>query len=198
MPYNHLILCCPLLLLPSVFPSIRVFSSESVLCNRWPKYWSFSLSIRPSNEYSGLIFFRIDWFDLIAVQRNLRSLLQHHRSKASIIWDSRGITPRPRWGAAAKNARLQRCRNGREELPKSEARGCGWEDQPHAQGQGRRPGGPTPHPRSSGCPGAGGPKGAIPCWRSGRAVVRRYPSSKVRSSGCALLEQPWRATPRPR
>ena len=88
MPSNHLILCCPLLLLPSMFPTMQVFSSESVLFNRWPKYWSFSLSIRPSNEYSGLIFFRIDWFDLIAVQRTLRSLLQHHSSKASILWDS--------------------------------------------------------------------------------------------------------------
>ena len=84
MPSNHFILCCPLLLLPSVFPSIRVFSNESVLCIRWPKYWSFSFSIGPSNEYSGLISFRIDWFDLLVVQETLRSLLQHHSSKASI------------------------------------------------------------------------------------------------------------------
>ena len=75
MPSNHLILCCPLLLLPSVFPSIRVFSNESVLCIRWPKYWSFSFSICPSNEYSGLISFKIDWFDLLAVQGTLKSLL---------------------------------------------------------------------------------------------------------------------------
>ena len=88
MPSNHLILCCPLLLLPSIFPSIRVFSSESVLHIRWPEYWSFSLSISPSNEYSGLISFRIDWFDLLAVQGTLKSLLQHHSSKASILWPS--------------------------------------------------------------------------------------------------------------
>ena len=84
MPSNHLILCHPLLLLPSIFPSIRVFCSESVLRIRWPKYWSFSFSISPSNEYSGLISFRIDWFDL-AVQGTLKSLLQHHSSKASIL-----------------------------------------------------------------------------------------------------------------
>ena len=83
---NHLILCHPLLLLPSILPSIRVFSSESVLCIRWPKYWSFNFSISPSNEYSGLISFRIDWFDILAVQGTLKSLLQHHRSKASILW----------------------------------------------------------------------------------------------------------------
>ena len=85
MPSNHLILCCPLLLLPSFFPSIGVFSNESALHIRWPKYWSFSFSISPSNEYSGLISFRIDWFDLLAVQGTLRSLLQHHSSKASIL-----------------------------------------------------------------------------------------------------------------
>ena len=85
MPSNHLLLCHPLLLLPSIFPSIRVFSSESALCIRWPKYWSFSFSIRPSNEYSGLISFRIDSFDLLAVQGTLKSLLQHHSSKASIL-----------------------------------------------------------------------------------------------------------------
>ena len=85
MPSNHLILCHPLLLLPSIFPSIRVFSSESALCVRWPKYWSFSFSISPSTEYSGLISFRIDWFDLLAVQGTLKSLLQHHSSKASVL-----------------------------------------------------------------------------------------------------------------
>ena len=83
MPSNHLILCRPLLLLPSVFPSIRVFSSESVLHIRWPKYWSFSFSISPTKEYSGLIAFRIDWLDLLAVQGTLKSLLQHHSSRAS-------------------------------------------------------------------------------------------------------------------
>ena len=85
MPSNHLILCHPLLLLPSIFPSIRVFSNESALHIRWPKYWSFGFSINPSNEYSGLISFRIDWFDFLAVQGTLRSLLQHHSSKASIL-----------------------------------------------------------------------------------------------------------------
>ena len=85
MSSNHLILCCPLLLLPSIFPSIRVFSKESVLHIRWPKYWSFSFNISPSNEYSGLISFKIDWFDLLAVQGTLKSLLQHHSSKASIL-----------------------------------------------------------------------------------------------------------------
>ena len=85
MPSSHLILSRPLLLLPSVLPSIRIFSNESVLCIRWPKYWSFSFSISPSNAYSGLISFRIDWFDLLAVQGTFKSLLQHHSSKASIL-----------------------------------------------------------------------------------------------------------------
>ena len=85
MPSNHLILCHPLFLLPSVFPSIRVFSNELALCIRWPKYWSFSFGISPSNEYSGLISFRNGWFDLLAVQRTLKSLLQHHSSKASLF-----------------------------------------------------------------------------------------------------------------
>ena len=85
---NHLITCQPLLLPPSIFPSIRVFSSESVLCIRWPKYWSFSFTISPSNEYSGLISFRMDWLNLLAVQRTLQSLLQHCSSKASILWYS--------------------------------------------------------------------------------------------------------------
>ena len=85
MPSNYLILCRPLLFPPSIFPQIRVFSSESVLCIRWPKYWSFSFNISPSNEYSGLIFFRMDWLDLLAVQGTLKGLLQHHSSKASIL-----------------------------------------------------------------------------------------------------------------
>ena len=84
MPSNHLILCHSLLLLPSIFPSIRVFPNESALHIRWPKYWSFSFNIGPSNEYSGLVSFRMDWLDLLAVQRTLKSLLQHHSSKASI------------------------------------------------------------------------------------------------------------------
>ena len=88
MPSNHLILCHPLLLLPSIFPSIRVFSNKSALRIRWPKYWSFSFSISPSNEYSGLISFRMDWLDLLAVWGTLKSLLQHHSSKASILWRS--------------------------------------------------------------------------------------------------------------
>ena len=88
MPSNHLIRFCPLLLPPSIFPSNRVFTNESVLHIRWPKNWSFTFSISPSNEYSGLISFRIDWFDLLAVQGTLKSLLQHHSSKASILWSS--------------------------------------------------------------------------------------------------------------
>ena len=86
MPSNHLILCHPLLLAPSIFPSIRVFSNESYLCFRWPKHWSFSFNISPSNEYSGLISFRLHWLDLLAVQGTLKSLLQHHSSKPSILW----------------------------------------------------------------------------------------------------------------
>ena len=86
MPSSHLILCVPLLLLPSIPPSIRVFSNESTLRMRWPKYWSFSFSISPSNEHPGLISFRMDWLDLLAVQGTLKSLLQHHSSKASILW----------------------------------------------------------------------------------------------------------------
>ena len=88
MPSNHLILCCPLLLLPSIFPSIRVFSNESVLCIRWPKYWGFSSSISPSNEYSKFISFRMDWLDLRAGQGTLKNLLQHHSSKASVLQHS--------------------------------------------------------------------------------------------------------------
>ena len=92
MPCNHLILCCPLLLPPLIFPSIRVFSNESVLHIRRSKYWSVSFSIRLSNEYSGMISFRTDWFDLLAVQGTLKSLLQHHSSKASILWCSAFFT----------------------------------------------------------------------------------------------------------
>ena len=92
MPSSHLILCHPLLLLPLILPSIRVFSNESTLCIRWPKYWSFSFNISPSNEHPGLIFFRMDWLDLLAVQGTLKSLLQHHSSKASILWHSAFFT----------------------------------------------------------------------------------------------------------
>ena len=109
MPSNHLVLCHPLLLLPSIFPSIRVFSNESILHIRWPKYWSFSFSISPSNEYSGLISFRMDWFDLPAVQGTLKSLLQHHGSKASIPWRRKSIKPlggkhgNPLWYSCLEN-----------------------------------------------------------------------------------------------
>ena len=92
MPSSHLILCCPLLLVPSIFPSIRVFSNESVLHIRWPKYWSCNFNISPSNEYPGLIAFRMDWLDLLAVQGTLKSLLQHHSSKASILRCSAFLT----------------------------------------------------------------------------------------------------------
>ena len=97
MPSNHLVLGHPLLLLPSIFSSIRVFSNESVLLLRWPKYWSFSFSISPSNEYSGLISFRIYWLDLLAVQGTLKTLLQHHSSKASIVWHSAFFIWRRKW-----------------------------------------------------------------------------------------------------
>ena len=92
MPSNHLILYCPLLLLPSILPSIRVFSNESVLRIRWPKYWCFNFSISPSNEYSGLTLFRVDWLDLLTVQGTTKSLLQHHSSKASVLWYSAFFT----------------------------------------------------------------------------------------------------------
>ena len=92
MPSNHLILCRPLLLLPSIFPSIRVLSNESVLRIRWPKYWSFSFNISPSNEHPGLISFRMDWLDLLAAQGTLKSLLQHHSLKASVLWHSAFFT----------------------------------------------------------------------------------------------------------
>ena len=92
MPCNHLVLCCPLVLLLSIFPSIMVFSNELALCIRWPKDWSFSFSISPFNEYSALISFRMDWFDLLAVQGTLKSLLQHHSLKASVLWCSVFLT----------------------------------------------------------------------------------------------------------
>ena len=95
MPYSHLILCRPLLLLPPIPPSIRVFSNESTLHMRWPKYWSFSFSISPSNEHPGWISFRMDWLDLLAVQGTLKSLLQHHSSKASILWCAAFFTVQP-------------------------------------------------------------------------------------------------------
>ena len=94
MPSSHLILCHPLLLLPPIPPRIKVFSNESTLCMKWPKYWSFSISISPSNEHPGLIFFGMDWLDLLVVQGTLKSLLQHHSSKASILWHSGFFTVR--------------------------------------------------------------------------------------------------------
>ena len=111
MPSSHLILCRPLLLLSSVFPSIGVFSNESVLCITWPKYWSFSFSISPSNEYSGLISFRFDWFYLLAVQGTLKSFLQHHSSKASILRHSTFFTvqlSQPYWTTTGKTIALTR------------------------------------------------------------------------------------------
>ena len=93
MPSDHLILCHPLLLLPSVFPSIRVFSNKLVLCIRWPKFWRYSFSTNPSNEYSGLVSFRVYWFDLLAIQGTLKSLLQHHSSKTSVLWCSAFFAP---------------------------------------------------------------------------------------------------------
>ena len=180
MPSIHVIFCHPLLLLPPIPPSIRVFSNESALCMRWPKYWSFSFSIIPSKEIPGLISFRMDWLDLLAVQGTLKSLLQHHSSKVSILrrsafftragersyptsevmgrsWEDpipegqrpRRATTRPRSGAAAESARLRQRRSSQEEPPPT-------------QGQGRRRRGATPGPRSCGCAGAGGPRGAIP------------------------------------
>ena len=92
MPSNHIILCHPILLLPSIFPSIRIFSNESALCIRWPKYWSFSFNVSPTNEHPGLISFRMDWLDLLAVQGTRKSLLQHRSSKASILWCSAFFT----------------------------------------------------------------------------------------------------------
>ena len=108
MPPNHLILCHPLLLLPSIFPSIRVFSNESALCIRWPKCWSFSLNISPSNEHSGLISFRMDWLDLLAIQGTLKSLLQHHSSKASIFRRSAFFTVQLLTRHQGTNPRLSR------------------------------------------------------------------------------------------
>ena len=108
MPSNYLVLCHPLLLLPSIFPSIRVFSNESALPIRWPKYWSFSFSISPSNEYIGLISLRIDWFDFLAVQRTLKRLLQHHSSKAS--WRGEEVPSlRPPPSLAHRQPRLAPC-----------------------------------------------------------------------------------------
>ena len=137
MPSNHLILCHPLLLLPSILPSIRVFSNESALRITWPKYWSFSFSIGPSNEYSGLIPFKTDWLDLLGGGCGCNRRTEHGREELPQVRGQgqkpgghharrgrpRRVTPHPRSGAAAESARLRWHRNGREELPKSKVRG---------------------------------------------------------------------------
>ena len=125
MPSNHLILCCPLLLLPSIFPSISVFSNESALCIRWPKYWSFSFNISPSNEHPGLISFRMDWSDLLAVQGTLKSLLQHHSSKASILQYSPTLTSYMTTGktTALTRRRLRSTGAAERRYPTSKVRG---------------------------------------------------------------------------
>ena len=158
MPSNHLILCHPLLLLHSIFPYIRVFSNESALGIRWPKYWGFSFNISPSNEHPGLISFRMDWLDLLAVQGTLESLLQHHSSKASFLQCSAFfivqfshpyMTPGKtiavtRWTFVDKVMSLHffLSRLDITFLPRS-----GREELPHVQGQGQWPRGATPHPR---------------------------------------------------
>ena len=132
---QHLILCRPLLLLPSIFPSIRVFSSESVLCIRWPKYWSFSFSISPSNEHPGLISFRMDWLDLLAVQGTLKSLLQLHSSKASILQQSALFIVQLLYSSVSMNSmKRQKDRTLKDELPRSVgthyATGDQWRNNP--------------------------------------------------------------------
>ena len=129
MPFNHLILCRPLLLPPSIFLSIRVFSNESVLHIRWPKYWSFNFSISPSNEYSGLISFRIDWLDLPAVQGTLKSLLQHHSSKASILWCLKTIALTSRtFVGKVMSLRQQKRHRCKEQTVGLCGRRRGWDD----------------------------------------------------------------------
>ena len=240
MPSSHLILCRPLLLLPPIPPSIRVFSNESTFRMRWPKYWSFSLSISPSNEHPELVSFRMDWLDLLAVQGTLKSLLQHHSSKALILRCSALFTvqlshlymttgktialtrrtfvgkvislifnisdhaertyptPKVRGGyrecqtaTAEEEPRgaIRHARSGtaaKRSYPTCEVRDGGREEPPHARGQGLRPRGATPRPRSGGCvEGERRRREATPSSRSGGAT-----SSKVRSSTCALLQQP--------
>ena len=171
-------------LLPPSPPSIRVFSSESALRMRWPKYWSFSFNISPSNEHPGLISFRMEWLDLLAVQGTLKSLLQHHSSKASILPHSAFLIVQlshpymntgktialARWTYVDKVMSLHffLSRLDITFLPRS-----GREELPHVRGLGRRPRGATPHPRSGGCVGAGGPRGATPHSRSGGATCSR-------------------------
>ena len=135
MPSNHLILCHPLIFLPSIFPSSRVFSNVSILCIRWPKYWRFSFSICPSNEYSGLISFRIAWFDLLAVQGTLKCLLQHHSSKASILQQSALFIVQLLYSSVSMNSmKRQKDRTLKDELPRSVgthyATGDQWRNNP--------------------------------------------------------------------
>ena len=155
MPSNRLILCRPLLLLPSIFPSIGIFSSELAVCIRWPKYWSFSFSISPSSEYSELISFRIDWFDLLAVQVTLKSLLHHHSSKASILWQKKppkqmaenkspGLSEGPR-APGLRISSSSRPNKYRWALPYTSARGAVW---PHCS--------PCPKTTTISSRGAGG------------------------------------------
>ena len=135
MPSNHLILCRPLLLLPSIFPSIRVFSNESALHIRWPKYWTFSFNIRSFNEHSGLISFRMDWLDLLAVQGTLKSLLQHHNSKASILRCSAVQLSHPYMTT------------GKTIVAATVVKKSGQEELPHVQSQGQQLRGVIPLPR---------------------------------------------------
>ena len=169
MPSNHLILCHPLLLLPPNPPSIRVFSNESALRIRWPKYWSFSFNFSPSNEHPGLISFRMDWLDLLEVQGTLKSLLQHHSSESSILLHSAFFIVQlshPYMTTGKTIALTRRTFVGKVmsllfNMPSRLVITF------------------------------------LPMSKWG-AAVRRYPSPKVRNSDCALLEQPWRDTPRPR
>ena len=156
MPSNHLILCHPLLFLPSIFPSIRVFSNELAVRIRWPKYWSFSFNISPSNEHPGLISFRMDWLDLLSVQGTLNSLLQHHSSKASIIWHSAFFIVHFSHPYMTTGKTIVLTRQHRS-YPTSKVRAAAERSYP------------TSKVRNSGCLFAG-------------AAVKRYPMSKVRET----------------
>ena len=159
MPSNHLILCRPFLLLPSIFPSIRVFSNESALHIRWPKYWTFSFNIRSFNEHSGLISFRMDWLDLLAVQGTLKSLLQHHSSKASILRCSAVQLSHPYMttGKTRVAARSFLHTLAERSYLTSKVRGSSWEELSHFQGK---------------------EQWLCFAW----AAVKRYPTSKVRET----------------
>ena len=192
MPSNHLILCRPLLLLPPVPPSIRVFSNESTLLMKWPKYWHFSFSIIPSKEIPGLISFRMDWLDLLVVQGTLKRLLQHHSSKASILQYSAFFTVQlfHPYMTTGKTMALSRWTFVGKVMSLLLNMLSIYVGHNFPSRSGGRLSWATPRPRSSGCTGTGGPRGATPHSRSGGAAMRRYPSSKVRSSSCTLLEQP--------